>query len=108
MTVQADNGIGEPVRVSWTVFRFTPELEGLWCLEEGEGLVAEDAAGGREADLANMDEDAWVDGEVSEFALQFDGFDDFLLIAPEGEEPLDFRRSYTWADWVNTSMRPDL
>ena len=49
-----------------------------------------------------MDDTAWVDGEVSDTAILFDGFDDILILAPEGVEPIDFHRDFTWAAWVST------
>ena len=101
VTLEADNGVGDPVRASWTVV--SPELLSLWCLEEGAGLLAEDSVGDADAELVGMDDSAWIEGRISEHALAFDGMDDYLLLAPDGEAMLDFHGDFTWAAWVNTT-----
>jgi len=51
VTVQLDNGVGEPVQASWPVKKRERGLQGLWCLEEGEGDVVTDSQGSNDGTL---------------------------------------------------------
>jgi hypothetical protein len=51
-------------------------LEAWWEFEEGEGDKAYDSAGDNDGILTN--DPCWVAGLVGDYALEFDGFDDYL------------------------------
>lgn len=59
----------------------SPGIVGLWHLDEGTGLTANDASGnGNHGTLINMDTSTcWVDGMFGT-ALEFDGIDDCVMV----------------------------
>ncbi len=75
-------------------------LVGHWRLDEGNGLVARDSAGGQDGILQNMGAGAWRPGFVGG-ALELDGVDDAVVVA--GASCFDFLRSFTWAAWIRTA-----
>ena len=55
-------------------------LVGHWKLDEGNGLTARDSANTNDGNLINMNSQDWVDGKVGNFALDFDGVNDYVEI----------------------------
>ena len=79
--------------------RGVPKLA-WWPLDEGDGLVANDATGnGFDATLRNFEPDQWVETE-SGYALLFDGVDDFLGISGVAENLAQQNVSFT--AWIKS------
>jgi len=72
-----------------------------WPLDDGGGLVAEDVESGNDGTLTNMDEAAWIRGRVGESALEFDGFDDYVVA--ENPDDYFFLADFTWTAWMQTA-----
>ena len=86
------------------VARGEGQLIGHWCFDDGLGLVATDAVETSDADLVNMDEDAWVEGPLGggDSALAFDGFDDYVIVRDSELFDIHFG-DHTWALWFRTA-----
>jgi len=81
------------------------DLIGLWHFEEGEGITAVDSSGqGNDGTLTNMDPATdWVDGKVGDYALSFDGTDDYVdcgisaSLIFNDSDPWSFEHWIQWA-----------
>lgn len=75
-------------------------LTGYYKLDEIAGTVASDSANGaNDGALANFSGNLWVDGQVGEGALQFDGVDDWINLVNGSylKTPFNQRTVALWA-----------
>lgn len=81
-------------------------IAGYWRLDDGTGsITARDWSGrANDGDLTNIGEDTgWIEGVVGDYALQFDGVDDFVEAA---SAPVTGSGDRTVIFWVNPSSTP--
>ncbi len=99
VTVQIDNGVGDPVQTSWPVSKVEVGLQGLWCLEEEDnGDVAYDALGRNDATLVGGPD--WNEGYPSGDAVWLDGIDDWVILDDGADPHYDCHKDFTWSAWV--------
>jgi len=74
-------------------------LTGYWPLDEGDGTIAANAAGGADAELYNGVE--WVDDADRGMVLSFDGVDAYADAGAETIPQMTQENDFTWSAWIN-------
>ena len=74
-------------------------LIGYWPLEEGDGTIAANSAGGDDAELYNGVE--WVDDPDRGVVLSFDGVDGYADAGAETIPQMTQDNDFTWSVWIN-------
>jgi len=77
----------------WSFTTFDPCAAGWWRFEEGQGDIACDSAGTSDGTIYGAQ---WVSGQVGDYALNFDGDEDYVRTTYE-----DGPAEYTVCFWYN-------
>lgn len=81
-----------------TVGTISNGLVGWWRLDEGTGSIAYDSSGqGNNGTLINMEAGDWVAGQLSPYALDFDGVNEYVNL---GSVPIITTTQFTVCGWA--------
>ena len=76
----------------------TEGLVGHWAFDEGASSTAYDSGGSIDGTLTNMDTgNVWVTGKVGDYALDFDGSEDYIDLNSD----LEINNVLTVSAWIN-------
>ena len=86
----------------WSFTTFDPNdpnlMAGWWKFDEGSGTDANDSAGSNDGTLYG--DPCWVTGKIGDYALDFDGVDDYVRI-PDDDSISVGNQDYTISTWIN-------
>jgi hypothetical protein len=71
---------------------------GYWKFDEGQGDTAYDSVGNNDGTL--IGDPCWVSGKIGDYALEFDGIDDYVDVGYLGEFP-----TWTISLWANSDTQ---
>ncbi|MFX1477393.1 MAG: PKD domain-containing protein, partial [Promethearchaeota archaeon] len=98
-TINSRDIYGENITI-----QFPMEETCWWTLDDGSGITATDlSAYENDGVLTNMELGDWKSGKIGDYALEFDGIDEFIDCG--NEYYLDFERNntFTLSTWIKTT-----